>query len=46
MTFSCLIPGASYAVQADEGRGLSRKAAFTVQPGQKRTLPDIVLKTR
>jgi RNA polymerase sigma factor (sigma-70 family) len=46
MTFSCLIPRASYVVQADEGRGFSRKAAFTVQPGQKRTLPEIVLKTR
>jgi RNA polymerase sigma factor (sigma-70 family) len=45
LTYSCLIPGATYLVQADEGRGLTRKAVFTVQPGQKLALPDIVFKT-
>jgi hypothetical protein len=44
LSFSCLIPGATYLVQADEGRGLTRKATFTIQPGQKRALPDIVFK--
>jgi hypothetical protein len=44
MTFSELIPGATYLVQAHEGRGFVRKATFAVQPGEKRTLPDIVLK--
>ncbi len=43
MTFSYLIPGAAYLVQVDEGRGFVGKATFTVQPGEKRTLPDIVL---
>jgi RNA polymerase sigma factor (sigma-70 family) len=44
LTFSSLIPGATYLVQADEGRGLTRLATFTVQPGQERALPDIVFK--
>ncbi len=43
MNFSELIPGATYLVQADEGRGFVGKATFSVQPGEKRTLPDIVL---
>jgi RNA polymerase sigma factor (sigma-70 family) len=44
LTFSCLIPGTTYLVQADEGRGLTRLATFTVQPGEQRALPDIVFK--
>jgi RNA polymerase sigma factor (sigma-70 family) len=45
LTFSCLIPGATYLVAADEGNGMVRKAVFKVRPGQQLVLPDIVLKT-
>jgi hypothetical protein len=44
LTFSCLIPGATYVVQANEGNGFVRKATFKVQAGQRLMLPDIVLK--
>jgi hypothetical protein len=43
VTLAELIPGATYLVQVHEGKGFVRKATFTVQPGEKRTLPDIVL---
>jgi protocatechuate 3,4-dioxygenase beta subunit len=42
-TFAGLIPGATYLVQADEGNGMVRKAAFTALPGQCMALPDLVL---
>jgi RNA polymerase sigma factor (sigma-70 family) len=42
-TLTCLIPGATYLLQADEPRGRVRKATLTVQPGEQRTLPDIVI---
>jgi hypothetical protein len=44
LTFSCLIPGATYLVRADEGNGMVRKATIKVRAGQRLALPNIVLK--
>jgi hypothetical protein len=44
LTFTQLIPGATYLVQTDEGNGTVRKAVIIVQPGERLVLPDIVLR--
>ena len=44
LTFSCLIPGATYVVKANEGNGYVRKATFKVQARERLVLPDITLK--
>jgi RNA polymerase sigma factor (sigma-70 family) len=45
LTFTHLIPGATYLVQADEGNGMVHKAVISVQPGQCLQMPDVVLRT-
>jgi RNA polymerase sigma factor (sigma-70 family) len=44
LTFSCLIPGATYLVRADEGNGMTRKAVIRARAGQRVALPDIVFR--
>jgi hypothetical protein len=46
LTFTHLIPGATYLVQTDEGNGIVRKAVIMVQPGERVELPDIVLRSQ
>jgi len=38
LTFSYLIPGATYVVEANEGNGYLRKSTFKVQAGQRLVL--------
>jgi RNA polymerase sigma factor (sigma-70 family) len=41
MTFSCLIPGATYVLT--DGHGSPPRASFTVRPGQNVRLPDVLI---
>jgi hypothetical protein len=44
LTFTCLVPGATYLVQADEGHGTVTKCTFTPRPGRHRDLGQVVLR--
>jgi RNA polymerase sigma factor (sigma-70 family) len=44
VTFHGLIPGATYLVQADEGRGPVVKATFTVAANEDPKVPDILVR--
>jgi hypothetical protein len=44
VTFHGLIPGATYLIQADEGRGLVVKETFTVAADEDPKVPDIVVR--
>ena len=44
MTFSNLIPGATYLVQVDDTFGFTPRASVTVQPGQHLPLQNVTLK--
>jgi hypothetical protein len=44
VVFPCLIPGATYLIQVDEGRGMVVKKQFTVQADEDSQLPDILVR--
>jgi protocatechuate 3,4-dioxygenase beta subunit len=46
MTFTGLIPGATYLIMADEGKGLVVKKEFTVKPGEDPRLDGVVVRPR
>jgi RNA polymerase sigma factor (sigma-70 family) len=46
VTFRGLIPGATYLIQVDEGRGMVVKKEFTIKPDEDLCLPDIVIQRR
>src|SRR5262249_47061185 len=46
VTFRGLIPGATYLIQVDEGRGMAVKKEFTIKPGEDLGLPDMAIQRR